>query len=325
MSAGHDHTGHDHSGHGHGHAGHGHAGHSHHGHSHAPPTDFGRAFAIGIALNLGFVVIEAGYGFASNSVALLADAGHNLSDVAGLAIAWGATWMSKRQATARFTYGLRSSSILAALLNAILLLLAIGAIAWEAIRRIGDPQPVVASTVMIVAAAGILVNGITAWLFASGRKGDINVRGAFMHMLADATVSAGVVVVGFIVLRTGWTWLDPVTSLVIAAIIVGGTWSLLRDSVSMALHGVPPGVELDAVERKLAALPGVTQVHHVHIWPVSTTDTALTAHLLLPGGHPGDDFLCRAAAMLKHDFGIGHATFQIELEADSCRMVAEIA
>lgn len=310
---GHDHA-HDHHGHDHGHDHtHGLFGHHHH----APPTDFGRAFVIGIVLNLGFVIVEGIYGVIANSVALLADAGHNLSDVAGLAAAWGATILAKRAASARFTYGMRGSSILAALFNAVLLLVAIGAVAWESIQRLADPQPVAGLTVMAVAAAGIAVNGFTAWLFSRG--GDLNVRAAFAHMLSDAIVSAGVVISGFVILQTGWTWLDPVVSLVIAAIIVAGTWGLLRDSVTMALQGVPPGVELDAVRAKLAALPGVAQTHHVHIWPVSTTETALTAHLLCPAGHPGDAFLCDAAAMLEHDFGIGHATFQIEMVDGSCR------
>ncbi len=316
MSGNHGHD--DGHGHAHSHA-HGHAhGHDHHGHSHAPPADFSTAFIIGIVLNLGFVAIEAVYGFLANSVALLADAGHNLSDVAGLAAAWGATALAKRAASERFTYGMRSSSILAALFNAVLLLVAVGAIALEAIRRLGDPQPVGGVTVMAVAAAGIAVNGVTAWLFARGRKGDINVRAAFAHMMSDALVSAGVVVAGFVILETGWTWLDPIVSLVIAAAIIWGTWGLLRDSMTLALQGVPPGVELDAVRSRLAALPGVEQTHHVHIWPVSTTETALTAHLLCPAGHPGDAFLCAAAHMLEHDFGIGHATFQIELVEGSC-------
>jgi cobalt-zinc-cadmium efflux system protein len=305
------------SGHHHGHDPHDH-GHDHHGHSHAPPADFSTAFIVGIALNLGFVGVETAYGIASNSVALLADAGHNLSDVAGLAAAWGATLLAKRAASPRFTYGLRGSSILAALFNAMLLLVALGAIAWEAVRRLSDPQPVASTTVMIVAAVGIAVNGITAWLFARGRKGDINVRAAFAHMLSDAVVSAGVVVAGFVILQTGWTWLDPAVSLVIAGLIVAGTWGLLRDSLAMALQGVPPGVELDAVHARLAGLPGVEGAHHVHIWPVSTTETALTAHLLCPEGHPGDAFLCDAAHMLEHDFGIGHATLQIELVPGSC-------
>lgn len=291
------------------------AGHDH-THNHAP--DFGRAFAVGIAINLVFVAVEAGYGIVSNSVALLADAGHNLSDVAGLVAAGIATLLSRRAASARFTYGLRGSSILAALFNAVLLLLVVGAIAWEAVRRFGDPRPIDEVPVMIVAAAGIVVNGVTAWLFAGGRHHDINVRGAFLHMVADAAVSAGVVVAGVVVLSTGWMWIDPVTSLVIAAVIVAGTWGLLRDSVTLALQGVPPGVELDAVTARLAALPGVAHVHHVHIWPMSTTDTALTAHLLVPAGHPGDAFLDSTAAMLRHDFGIGHATFQIELDPATC-------
>jgi len=315
----HGEAGHSHRGAGHSHGG---AGHSHGGagHSHAPPTDFGRAFVVGIVLNLAFVVVEAVYGVVANSVALLADAGHNLSDVAGLAAAWAATILAKRAASARFTYGMRSSSILAALFNAVMLLVAVGAVAWEAVQRLADPQPVAGITVMAVAAAGIVVNGITAWLFARGSTagGDLNVRAAFAHMLSDAVVSAGVVVAGFVILQTGWTWLDPIVSLLIAAVIIAGTWGLLREAVTLALQGVPPGVELDAVRDRLAALPGVAQTHHVHIWPVSTTETALTAHLLCPAGHPGDAFLCEAAAMLEHEFGIGHATLQIELIDGSC-------
>ncbi|MBV8972110.1 MAG: cation transporter [Sphingomonadaceae bacterium] len=322
MSDGHDHR-HDHD-HGHRHD-HGHShGHDHdHGHGlfghhhHAPPTDFGRAFVVGIALNLGFVAVETVYGLIANSVALLADAGHNLSDVAGLAAAWGATRLARRPSSTRFTYGLRGSSILAALFNAVLLLVAIGAVAWEAVRRLADPQPVQGLTVIAVAAAGIAVNGVTAWLFARGGK-DINVRAAFAHMLSDAIVSAGVVIAGLVILATGWAWLDPAVSLVIAAIIVAGTWGLLKESMTLALQGVPPGVELDAVRARLAALPGVATAHHVHIWPVSTTETALTAHLTMPAGHPGDAFLAGAQTMLADDFGIGHATIQIELVEGSC-------
>lgn len=292
-----------------------------HRHDHGPaPTDFGRAFAIGIVVNLGFVVVETVFGIVANSVALLADAGHNLSDVAGLAAAWGATRLAQRAATVRFTYGLRGSSILAALFNAVLLLVAIGAVAWESVQRLIDPQPVAGVTVIAVAAAGIAVNGFTAWMFSRGAKesGDLNVRAAFAHMVSDAVVSAGVVVAGFVILATGWTWLDPVVSLVIGAVIVAGTWGLLRDAVCMALQGVPPGVELDAVTARLAALPGVEHVHHVHIWPVSTTETALTAHLLCPAGHPGDTFLADAGRILAREFGIGHATLQIEMVAGSC-------
>ncbi len=326
---GHDHAdGHDHD-HGHSHD-HGHDHHhapglrgwfaslGHH-HDHGPPAggDFGRAFAVGIALNLAFVIAEVGFGLAANSVALLADAGHNLSDVAGLAAAWGATMLSRRSPTAQFTYGLRGSSILAALFNAVLLLVAIGAVAWESVQRLIHPQPVAGVTVIAVAAAGIAVNGLTAWLFSRG-GGDLNVRAAFAHMLSDAVVSAGVVVAGGVILLTGWTWLDPVVSLVIGLIIVVGTWGLLGDAVRLALQGVPPGVEVDAVTARLAALPGVTHVHHVHIWPTSTTETALTAHLLCPAGHPGDAFLRDAGQVLAREFGIGHATLQIEMVAGSC-------
>lgn len=295
-----------------------HTGHDHGDHSHAAPRDFGRAFALGIVLNLGFVVVEAVYGVVANSVALLADAGHNLSDVAGLAAAWGATALARRAASARFTYGMRSSSILAALANGVLLLVAIGAVAWESVQRLVSPQPVAGTTVMAVAAAGIVVNGVTAWLFARGREGDLNLRAAFAHMLSDALVSAGVVVAGGVILLTGWTWLDPVTSLAIAGLIVAGTWGLLRNAVTLALDGVPPGLDPAAVTARLAALPGVAHVHHLHIWPVSTTETALTAHLVCPDGHPGDAFLVEVAHRLDHDFGIGHATLQIELAANSC-------
>ncbi|WP_298962805.1 cation diffusion facilitator family transporter [uncultured Methylobacterium sp.] len=303
--------GHDHDHHGHDH---GHAGHSHGpgGHVHAP-ADFGRAFAIGIALNLGFVVVEAGYGFASDSVALLADAGHNLSDVLGLVVAWIAATLARRAPSARYTYGLRGSSILAALFNAVFLLVGVGAIAWEAVQRIGTPQPVAGLTVTVVALVGIAVNGGTALLFASGRRGDLNVRGAYLHMVADAAVSAGVVVAGLVILATGWTWIDPIVSLVIAGIIVASTWGLLRDSVAMSLAAVPPGIDPDAVRRCLAERPGVAEVHDLHVWPMSTTETALTAHLVMPGGHPGNAFLNECAALLRQRFGIGHVTLQVEL------------
>ncbi len=295
-----------------------HAGHSHAGHGHAPAS-FGRAFLIGTVLNVGFVAIEAGYGLAANSVALLADAGHNLSDVLGLLMAWGAATLSQRQPSAHFTYGLRRSSILAALFNAVLLLVAVGAIALEAIDRLRDPQPVESGMVMAVAAIGIAINGITAWLFASGRKGDINIRGAFLHMAADAAVSAGVVVSGFLILRTGWLWLDPATSLAIVAVIMMGTWGLLRESIAMSLDRVPAGIAPGEVEASLAALPGVTRVHDLHIWPMSTTEVALTAHLVMPQGSPGDDFLHETGAMLHRRFEIGHTTIQIERdESEAC-------
>jgi cobalt-zinc-cadmium efflux system protein len=315
MPPPHDHSADDHSGHGHS--------HSHSSHSHAP-ADFGTAFAIGIALNTAFVVIEATFGFLSNSVALIADAGHNLSDVLGLLIAWGAGVLSRKRPSARFTYGLRGSSILAALFNAIFLLIATGAIAWEAVLRLFNPAPVAGPTVMVVAAIGIAINGFTAWLFASGRKDDLNIRGAYLHMAADAAVSAGVVVAGLIIYLTGWLWLDPLTSLVIAVITVIGTWGLLRDSVAMSLAAVPAGVEPDKVRATLAAQAGVSEVHHLHIWSLSTSEVALTAELIMPAGHPGDRFLRDVAAELKAHHGIGHATLQIEIGAEGdCALVPD--
>lgn len=286
-------------------------GHDHSGHGHAP-KDFGRAFLLGTILNMGFVLVEAGYGIAINSMALLADAGHNLSDVLGLLIAWGAATLAKRRPSEHFTYGWRRASILAALFNAIFLLVAVGAIAFEAVRRLEHPEPVPGQTVMLVAGIGVVINGITAWLFASGRKGDINIRGAYLHMAADAAVSAGVVAAGFLILQTGWLWIDPVTSLVIAAVIVTGTWGLLRDSVAMSLDRVPAGIEPEKVDADLAALPGVTRVHDLHIWPMSTTEVALTCHLVMPGGRPDDAFLREAAKMLRERYSIEHSTIQIE-------------
>ena len=281
------------------------------GHAHQP-ADLGRAFLIGIMLNLGFVAIEATYGILANSVALLADASHNLSDVLGLFAAWTAATLAKRVASATYTYRLRRATILAALFNAVLLLVAVGAIALEAISRLRAPEPVASGEVMAVAAIGIVVNGVTAWLFARGRKGEINIRGAFLHMTTDAAVSAGVVVAALVVGLTGWTWLDPVTSLVIVVVILFGTWSLLRDSVGLSLDRAPDGIDHGEVEAALAALPGVARVHHVHIWPLSTSEAALTAHLVIPVGYPGDAFLHETNAMLHDKFEIGHVTLQIE-------------
>lgn len=297
-------------------------GHSHSGASHGhAPASFGRAFLIGTLLNSGFVVVEAGYGISVNSVALLADAGHNLSDVLGLLIAWGAANLSKRKPSAHYSYGLRRTSILAALFNAVFLLIAIGAIAFEAVQRLFHPQPVEGGVIMAVAAVGIVINGITAWLFASGRKGDINIRGAFLHMAADAAVSAGVVAAGFLVIRTGWLWLDPATSLVIVAVILVGTWGLLRSSVAMSLDRVPEGIAPAEVDSALMALPGVTRVHDLHIWPMSTTEVALTCHLVMPDGCPGDPFLHDASAMLHDRFEIGHSTIQVERdEHEACSL-----
>ncbi|MBM1171413.1 cation diffusion facilitator family transporter [Microvirga arabica] len=287
--------------------------HHHHGHAHAPQAGHGRAFAIGIILNLGFVAIEAGYGFWAGSMALLSDAGHNLSDVLGLAIAWGAALLARRGPTERFTYGLRSSSILAALFNALLLLVAVGGIVWESIERLIKPAPVAAVTVMVVAGIGIIVNGFTAFLFMGGHN-DLNIRGAFLHMVADAAVSLGVVLGGLTILWTGADWIDPTLSLVIAAVIVWGTWSLLKQSLTLSLHGVPRGIAVPDVRQALERMPGVARVHHLHVWAVSTTDTALTAHLVMPDGHPGDSFLAAAQRELKEHFGIGHATLQIEID-----------
>ncbi len=293
-----------------------------HGHDHAPAS-FGRAFALGVALNLGFVIVEAVFGILSNSVALLADAGHNIGDVLALAVAWLASELVKRAPTARFTYGLRGSSILAALFNAVFLLVIVGAVSWEAVRRLGAPEPVAGQTVMIVAAVGIVVNAVTAWLFAGG-KGDINVRGAFVHMASDAVVSAGVVVAGFVIMMTGWLWLDPVVSLVINAAIVWATWGLLRDSLGMAMAAAPSTSDPAAVRAFLAGQPGVASVHDLHIWAMSTTEVALTCHLVMPAGHPGDDFLHRLAAELAGEFRIGHSTAQIEIDpACACALAPD--
>jgi cobalt-zinc-cadmium efflux system protein len=298
--------------------------HAHaHGHVHAPP-DFDRAFALGTALNLAFVVIEAVYGVLAQSMALLADAGHNLSDVLGLLLAWGAAALARRAPSPRYTYGLRSTSILSALGNAVLLLIAVGAIALEAVQRLWQPQAVAGGTVMAIAAIGILVNGITAWLFMAGRDGDLNIRGAYWHMAADAAVSLGVVVAGLAILVTGWHWIDPAVSLVIAGVIVWGTWALLRQSIDLAVHAVPKGIDPGLVRAYLARLPGVAQVHDLHIWGMSTTETALTCHLVLPGGHPGDAFLRDASEGLEQQFRIAHATLQIEHgDAEVCALAPE--
>lgn len=286
-------------------------GHSHHDHAHQ--VGHGRAFVIGIVLNLGFVAVEAAYGIIADSMALLSDAGHNLSDVLGLAIAWGASLLAKRSPSERFTYGLRSSSILAALFNALLLLMAVGGIALESIERLIEPAPVSAITVMVVAGIGIVVNGFTAFLFMKGSREDLNIRGAFLHMVADAAVSLGVVLGGAIILWTGMTWIDPVLSLIIAAVILWSTWGLLRQSLTLSLQGVPQGISVAEVRSVLEQLPGVARIHHLHIWAMSTTETALTVHLVMPGGHPGDRFLIDAQRTLRERFGIGHTTLQIEV------------
>jgi cobalt-zinc-cadmium efflux system protein len=309
------------SGHHHDHA----HGHRHeHGHVHAP-ADFGRAFALGIILNTGFVAAEAAFGILANSMALLADAGHNLSDVLGLVVAWSAALLARRRPSQRFTFGMRGASILSALFNCVILLVAVGAIAWEAVDRLNAPQPIASGTVMAVAAVGIAINGFTAWLFASGRRHDLNIRGAYLHMAADALISAGVVVAGAIAAMTGWFWIDPVASLVIVAVIVWGTWQLLRDSLALSLGGVPAGVDPEAVRVFLAGQPGVTALHDLHIWATSTTETALSAHLVMPGGHPGDMFLADLATELRAHHGIGHATVQIETDATACPLAQHCA
>jgi cobalt-zinc-cadmium efflux system protein len=313
----HDHGDHDHGGHVHDHDAHDHG----HGHAHAPAS-FGKAFAIGITLNLGFVVIEALFGLMSNSVSLLADAGHNLSDVLGLAVAWLGSVLATRAPTARFTYGMRGSSILAALFNAVFLLVTVGGLSWEAILRIGSPQPVAGKTMMVVAAIGILVNAVTAWLFASGSKDDINLKGAFLHMASDALVSVGVVAAGLVILLTGWLWVDPVVSLVVNAVIVWGTWGLLRESVGMSMAAAPAQIDPAAVRRFLASRTGVAAVHDLHIWPMSTTETALTCHLVMPGGHPGDAFLHELAHDLAGRFKIIHTTVQIEVDPQTACALA---
>jgi len=283
----------------------------HHNHGHHV-TDYSRAFAIGTTLNVGFVLLEVIYGISAHSVALLADAGHNLSDVLSLVLAWGASVLTRRQPSHRYTYGLRRSSILIALLNAIILLIAMGGIAWEAVQRFNAPGPVAGTTVIGVAAVGIIINTVTALLFMSGRQRDLNIRGAFLHMAADAGVSLGVVLAGIAILVTGWLWFDPVVSLLIVAVVVVGTWKLLQDSVNLAMDAVPEGIEPLAVRTYLSELPNVAQVHDLHIWAMSTTETALTAHLVIPTGPPGDAFLCGICKVLHDQFGIEHATLQVE-------------
>lgn len=297
-----------------------HSGHSHKVHSHGAP-DFGRAFAIGIALNLAFVAGEATAGVLAHSLALLADAGHNLSDVLGLALSWGAGLLSRRGPSGRFTYGLKSSSILAALANAVILLVVTGGIAWQAILRVIDPVAVNSGVMIWVAAAGIVVNGSTALLFASGRGHDLNIKSAFLHMAADAIVTAGIVVAGIVIGLTGWRRLDPAISLLVSAVIVISTWDLLKSAIGLALDAVPEHVDAAAVRDYLQKLPGITALHDLHIWGMSTTETALTCHVIMPAGHPGDAALNAIAQELHRRFGIAHATIQIEL-ADSSEVCA---
>jgi len=298
-----------------------------HKHDHSPghqaPINYRKAFAIGIALNVSFVAVEAVFGLFAHSLALVADAGHNLSDVLSLLLAWGANEFGQSKPSKRFTYALRSSSILASLANAIILLIAIGAIAWEAFQRFSQPQEVPAVTVMAVAGVGVLINAATSLLFMSGRHRDLNIKGAFLHMAADAGVSLGVVLAGLAIKLTGQYWIDPATSLVIVAVIAIGTWGLLRESIRLALQAVPEGVDLEKVENYLASLPNVTEVHDLHIWPMSTTQTALTAHLEMPNGSGGDEFLHNVCQHLHDEFQIEHSTIQIEQSAEACSLAPE--
>jgi cobalt-zinc-cadmium efflux system protein len=293
------------------------------GHHHAVPDGHNRAFILAIVLNIGFVVIEFVFGFIAHSTALMADAGHNLSDVLGLLLAWGAALLAKKQPAGRYTYGLRSSSILAALANAMLLLVACGAIAWEAVRRFVEPPEVAGLTVSIVAAVGIAVNGFSAWLFMAGSKHDLNIRGAFLHMVADAVVSLGVVIGGLAMLYTGWYWLDPTLSMVIVAVVLIGTWQLLREAIRLSLSAVPAHIDLHAVQQFLADLPGVTDVHDLHIWGMSTTESALTVCLIMPLGYPEDAFLEAVAEDLKKKFAIQHSTLQIKRDTAQAGCVLE--
>src|ERR1700712_3943151 len=320
MAHQHDHH-HDHAhDHGHDHANgddHGHA-HGHVGHSHAP-DHFGFAFAVGVTLNTVFVIAELVFGYAANSLALISDAVHNFSDVIALLLAWGAAWLAQKQPTHQHTYGYRRASILAALFNAGLLLIAVGGIAVEAINRIQEPATVAGWTVVLVAALGILVNGSTALLFMRGRHGDLNIRGAYLHMAADAGVSLGVVVAALVIMGTGWLWLDPAISLGIAMVVLASGWGLARDSVNLALDAVPKGIELSQVSEFLGGLEGVSEVHDLHIWAMSTNETALTVHLVRPGG-TDDKFLHHVCEQLSHRFNIHHATLQIEASGDACKL-----
>ncbi len=314
------HHAHDHD---HGHdPGHQHGHRHHHGHSHGAP-DFNRAFAIGVILNTGFVIVEGTYGFALNSLALLSDAGHNLSDVASLLLAWGAVWLNRQRASARRTYGYARSTIMASFINALALMIVVGGIAWEAVLRFDNPQPIATGTVMVVAAIGIAVNGGTALMFMAGAKGDLNLRGAFLHMAADAGVSLGVVIAAGIMALTGWLWLDAAISLAIVIFIAISSWGMFRESLNLSLDAVPSHIDAIAVNHYLRSLPGITDVHDLHIWPLSTTSVALTAHLIKPDAVIDDALLKQISAALHDQFAIDHATIQIEQgQEPDCRLSA---
>ncbi len=317
----HDHA-HDHQ---HDHGGHGKKGghdHSHGpgGHHHPVPDKVTTSLIIGVVLNSVFIVAEIFYGLIANSVALLADAFHNAGDVLGLVLVWVAVWLAKRRPSPRRTYGYLKTSIFAALLNAAILLVSSGAIAWEAALRLAEPQPIVEGTVIWVALIGVVINGFSAWLIQRQAGDDINMRGAFLHLAADAALSLGVVVAAVVIGWTGWLILDPLVSLVIVAVIAGATWGLLRDSVLLSLDAVPAGIDHAAVNTYLAGLPGVIGVHDLHIWPLSTTETALTAHLVRPGAGIDDAFIAAASDGLRDRFKIGHVTLQVEADDTTCRL-----
>jgi cobalt-zinc-cadmium efflux system protein len=300
---------HDHGHHGHGHH-HGHGAHGHHHHHGAPSA---RGFALALVLNGGFVVVELVYGLLDSSMALVADALHNLGDVAGIALGWGAVMLARRRPTAQRTYGWRKATVLAALANAMLLLLTVGAVAWEATHRLWSPQPVPGLTLVVVAAIGVAINGVSALAFMGGEgEHDVNRRAAFLHLLADAGVSLGVVVAGAMMMTTKWWWLDPATGLVVSVVILATTWSLLREALAQAMDAVPRHVDASAVRHHLEALPGVQEVHDLHIWPLATTEVALTVHLVIPAGRHDPSLLARLSGELREEFGIGHSTIQVE-------------
>ncbi len=302
-------------GHSHGHT-HGHGHHHHHGN---PETMHPSAFVLA---SLGYAVIigmQGVYGWLANSTALLADAGHNLSDMLGLLLAWGAVWLSKKQPSTHYTFGLRSSSILASLANAMLLLVASGAIVWEAVQRFRHPMPVAGATVFGVAITGMLINSFSAWLFMKGSKNDLNLRGAFLHMIGDAAISAAVAIGGLVVLATGWHWVDPALAIVVVLVIVYGTWGLLRDAMRLALNAVPAHINTRRIEAYLEALPGVESVHDLHVWGLSTTESSMTVHLVMPKGHPGDDFLDDVVHTLNHEHAVHHVTIQVDLGTSTHR------
>ncbi len=287
-----------------------------HSHHHHLINNYNRSFAIGIALNVIFVIIEVGYGLLADSLALIADAGHNFSDVLSLMLAWGASYLSTKHPTHKRTYGLRKVTIMASLVSAVLLLVALGGIAWESIERLSSPEPVNGMIIIVVAAIGVVINTATALLFVKGQKHDLNIRAAYLHMAADAAISLGVVVAGIAIMITGWLWLDPLISLFIVLFILIGTWSLLKDSIDLSIDAVPQGIDVHHIKNYLTGLQNVTEIHDLHIWAISTTEVALTVHLVTTHELVDNCFLEKIQAHLHHHCGISHATIQIENEAD---------